>query len=208
MPKKNPNQISLFPEAVYEYFVLLSPSDAIKADVDAMKEQLHEMIGLDTANRNSIAHISLYKQEGMDQAVVKSAVKKALAGQKRFMVKITGYGIYENKASKIKTLYLKIEDPTPIDNLFNLLCPPKRPAKKIERQISILDKPGKTLPKAKTINPHITIARNIDAADFDRIEDFTPFEYENEFECTSVTLLRRLSGSDKHFSPVAEIKLG
>lgn len=206
MPKKNPNQISLFPEAVYEYFVLLSPSDEIKADVDSMKQQLHEMIGLDVSNLNSVAHISLYKQAGMDAAVVKASAKKALAGQKKFTVKIGGYGIY--KSGDKHTLHLKIEDPEPIDTIFNLLCPPKRAPKKIDRQISILDRPGKTLPKPKSINPHITIARNIDTRDFERIEDFTFFEYYNEFVCESVTILRRPEGSDKHFSPVAEIKLG
>jgi len=206
MPKKNPNQISLFPETVYEYFVMLSPSDEIKEDVDAMKQQLHEMIGLDVANLNSIAHISLYKQAGMDAAVVKASAKKALAGQKKFTVKIAGHNYY--KSGEKHTLFLKIEDPAPIDTLFYLLNPPKRQPKKIDRQISILDRPGKTLPKPKSINPHITIARNIDAKDFERIEDFTFFDYHNEFVCEAVTILRRPAGSDKHFSPVAEIKLG
>ena len=206
MPKKNPNQISLFPEAVYEYFVLLSPSDEIKADVDTMKQQLHEMIGLDTANLISIAHISLYKQQGMDAAVVKAAAKKALAGQKKFTVKISGHDYFRNGDKR--TLYLKIEDPAPIDVIYNLLCPPKRPPKQINRQISILDRPGKKLPPQKSINPHITIARDIDAKDFEGIEDFTFFEYHNEFVCEAVTILRRPTGSDKHFSPVAEIKLG
>jgi 2'-5' RNA ligase len=206
MPKKNPNQISLFPEAVYEYFVLLSPSDAVIADVDNMKQQLHEMIGLDSGNLNSVAHISLYKQQGMDAAVVKSAAKKALSGQKKFPVKISGYDFF--KSGEKRTLYLKIENPEPIDAIYNLLCPPKKPAKQINRQISILDRPGKKLPPAKTINPHITIARNIDVSDFERIEDFTPFDYQNEWLCEKVTILRRPAGTDKHFSPVAEIKLG
>lgn len=206
MPKKDPNQISLFPEAVYEYFVLLSPSDAIIADVDNMKQQLHEMIGLNVANLNSVAHISLYKQQDLDAAVVKAAAKKALSGQKKFEVKVSGYDVF--KSGEKRTLYLKVENPEPIDAVYNLLCPPKKPAKQINRQISILDRPGKKLPAAKSINPHITIARNIDVADFDRIEDFSPFEYQNEWLCEKVTILRRLAGTDKHFSPVAEIKLG
>lgn len=206
MPKKDPNQISLFPEAVYEYFVLLSPSDAIIADVDNMKQQLHEMIGLDVTNLNSVAHISLYKQQGLDAAVVKAAAKKALSGQKKFEVKVSGYDVF--KSGEKRTLYLKVENPESIDAVYNLLCPPKKPAKQINRQISILDRPGKKHPAAKSITPHITIARNIDVADFDRIEDFSPFEYKNEWLCEKVTILRRLAGTDKHFSPVAEIKLG
>ncbi|KOS06786.1 hypothetical protein AM493_12705 [Flavobacterium akiainvivens] len=206
MPKKNPNQISLFPEAVYEYFVLLSPSDAVIADVDNMKQQLHEMIGLDSGNLNSVAHISLYKQEGLDAAVVKSAARRALSGQKKFPVKIAGHDFF--KSGEKRTLYLKIENPEPIDAIYNLLCPPKKPAKQINRQISILDRPGKKLPPPRTINPHITIARNIAVEDFERIEDFTPFDYQNEWLCEKVTILRRPVGTDKHFSPVTEIKLG
>lgn len=205
MAKKNPDQISLFPETVYEYFILLSPSDAIKQDVDNLKQKLHEMIGLDSINTNSIAHLSLFKRAGIDATDIIKGYKKALSGQKKFPIKLSGHGIFTH--ANTKTLYVKVEEPEPIDSIYNLLNPPKRAPKKIERQISILDKPGYKPKSPKSINPHITIARNIPIADFERIPDLTIFDYHNEWICECITILRRPFGSDKYFSPVAEIKL-
>jgi 2'-5' RNA ligase len=205
MAKKNTAQLTLFPETLYEYHVLLSPGDAIIDDVDALKQQLHEMITLQDYNLHALAHVTLMKLEGYDSMNLAAQIKAAVAGVKRFTVKLNGYDYFKN--GNERTLYLKIEDPAPIDNLAALIKPgSRRKPKKVIRQISILDKPGQK-PKAPTISPHVTIARNIAEADYERITDFTPFDYQGEWLCERIMIRRRVAGSTKGFSPYGVVKL-
>ena len=203
MAKKNNAQLTLFNENVYEYFVLLSPSDTVKEAVDGLKEQLHALIGLEDYNRRSVAHVSLFKQRATSDSQVLKLVKKVAASLEPFTIKLAGHEVLKHGGVS-RTLCLKIEDPEPINNLMVLLDP-KPVAKKSYRQTSILDK----APRAKkVIHPHVTIARNIATADFDCIEDFTAFDYNEEWLCDRITILRRLEGSTGIFSPVKEVKLG
>lgn len=203
MAKKNNAQLTLFNENVYEYLVLLSPADVIKEAVDGLKEQLHELIGLEDYNRRSVAHISLFKQRATTDNQVLKMVKKVAASVAPFTIKLDGHEVMKHGGVS-RTLCLKIEDPASINNLMRLLDPKPAP-KRSYRQTSILDKE----PRAKkVIHPHVTIARNIAVTDFDRIEDFTPFDYYGEWLCDSITILRRLEGSTGIFSPVKEVKLG
>jgi len=208
MPKKNPDQFSLFPETLYEYHILLSPSDAIKEDVDNLKQQLHELIGIEMRDLNSIAHITLVKAEGYESSNFPAIIKKALANERKFVIKIIGYGIFSH--GKDRTLYLKIENSDAINDLVDIIKKPhkKRVPKVINRQTSIIDKkPVKKIRKTGIV-PHITIARNIPVADLEKIEDFTPFEYTNEWICDRITIRRRIAGTDKLFTPAGEVKLG
>lgn len=203
MAKKNNAQLTLFNENVYEYFVLLSPSDAVKEAVDGLKEQLHALIGLEDYNRKSVAHVSLFKMRATADNQVLKLVKKVAASQEPFTIKLDGHEVLKHGGVS-RTLCLKIENPDPVNNLIKLLDP-KPIAKKSYRQTSILDKE----PRAKkVIHPHVTIARNIATADFDRIEDFTAFDYHDEWLCDRITILKRLEGSTGHFSPVKEVVLG
>ena len=200
----NSTQISLFPETLYEYHILLSPSDAIKDDVDNLKQALHEQIGIADRDRTSIAHISLMKMEAFESTSVKDIVKKALAGEPRLTIKINGHDHFKN--GNERTLYLKLDEPENIDRLAVAIKNPskKKAPKPKYRQTSIVDKPERK-PKL-SMTPHITIARNITEADFDKI-DFTAFEYQNEWVCDRVIIRRRLAGTDKLFSPAGEVKL-
>lgn len=207
MAKRNANtaQISLFPETLYEYHILLSPSDAIKDDVDALKQALHEAIGIADRDRTSIAHITLLKVEAFESTSMKDLVKKALAGELKFTIKVDGHADFKN--GKAHTLYLKLENPEAVDHLAVAIKNPtkKKAPKPKYRQTSIVDKPER---KAKlSMTPHITIARNISEDDFAKI-DFTAFEYQNEWVCDRVIIRRRLAGTDKLFSPAGEVKLG
>lgn len=203
MAKKNNAQLTLFNENVYEYFVLLSPSDAIKEAVDGLKEQLHALIGLEDYNRKSVAHVSLFKMRATADNQVLKLVKKVASSQEPFTIKLDGHEVLKHGGVS-RTLCLKIENPDPVNNLVELLDP-KPIAKKSYRQTSILDK----APRAKkVIYPHITIARTIPTADFDRIEDFTAFDYHDEWLCDRITILKRLEGSTGHFSPVKDVVLG
>ncbi|MCO6147369.1 2'-5' RNA ligase family protein [Flavobacterium sp. NRK1] len=203
MAKKNNTQLTLFNENVYEYFVLLSPSDTVKEAVDALKEQLHALIGLEDYNRKSVAHVSLFKTRATTDSQVLKLIKKVAAAQQPFTIKLAGHEVLKHGGAS-RTLCLKIEDPEPVNNLMALLDP-KPIAKKSYRQTSILDKPQRA---KKVIHPHVTIARTIATADFDRIEDFTPFDYHDEWLCDRITVLRRLEGTTGIFSPVKEVMLG
>lgn len=203
MAKKNTTQLSLFEETVYEYFILLSPSDAIKEAVDRLKETLHCMIGLEAYNLNSIAHISLFKTEATENAPILRMVKKIAAATEPFIISLTGHEVLRH-GNVSRTLCLKIENPDPINALIALLDPPRGP-KRSYRQTTILDKPKR--PK-KPIHPHVTVARNIPTPDFNRIEDLTVFDYNSEWLCDRITILRRVAGSAGHFSPVSEVRLG
>jgi len=206
MAKKNSAQISLFPETLYEYHVLLSPGDSIVEDVDKLKQQLHEMIGIPEHNLKSLAHITLMTLERYEDPGFITHIKAAVAGERKFTVRLNGYDYFE--AGKERTLYLKIEDPLPIDNIASLIKPgSRRKSKRTDRQISILDKPGQK-PRIPTINPHITIARNIPVTDYERIADFSPFEYSGEWVCDKIMIRRRIAGTNKSFSPYATVKLG
>lgn len=203
MAKKNNAQLTLFNENVYEYFVLLSPSDAIKEAVDGLKEQLHALIGLEDYNRKSVAHVSLFKMRATTDNQVLKLVKKVASSQEPFTIKLDGHEVLKHGGVS-RTLCLKIENPDPVNNLVELLDP-KPITKKSYRQTSILDKE----PRAKkVIHPHVTIARTIATADFERIEDFTAFDYHDEWLCDRITILKRLEGSTGHFSPVKEVALG
>ena len=209
MPKKNPDQFSLFPETLYEYHILLSPSDAIKEDVDNLKQQLHELIGIAERDRKSIAHITLLNMEAFESTDVKGLIKKAVSGFTKFTIKVTGHGTF-GKDEQPRSFYLKIEDPVPVDELASAIKNPKkkRAPKVVNRQTSIIDKPSIDKPKKLGMVPHITIARNIPFTDLEKIEDFTPFEYQNEWLCDRIVIRRRIAGTDKIFTPAGEVKLG
>lgn len=207
MAKRNATtaQLTLFPETLYEYHILLSPSDAVKDDVDNLKQQLHEQIGISEKDRTSIAHITLLKTEAFESTNMKDLVKKALAGESKFTIKVDGYDHFTHGTTR--TLYLKLENPELVDHIAVAIKNPakKRAPKPKYRQTSIIDKPERK--QKLSMVPHITIARTIAEADFERI-DFTAFEYENEWVCDRVIIRRRLANTDKLFSPAGEVKLG
>ena len=203
MAKKNNAQLTLFNDNVYEYFVLLSPSDAIKEAVDGLKEQLHALIGLENYNRNSIAHISLFKTRATSDNEVLKLVKKVASVTEPFLITLDGYETFKHGGVS-RTLALKIKDPEPIEKIYDLFFP-KPIAKRSYRQTSILDKAPR---EKKSIIPHVTIARTIATADFERIEDFTPFDYHDAWLCDRITVLKRLDGSTLPYGPVKEVVLG
>ncbi|OYQ43504.1 hypothetical protein CHU92_03325 [Flavobacterium cyanobacteriorum] len=197
MPKKNPSQFSLFPEPQYSYHILLSPPGPVKADVAGMKETLDAMIGIGIHNFTP-AHITLHTLEAAETVNIKDILKTALAGQRKFTVKMGGCEAWNH------ALVLKVANPEPVAALAAIVKAPHKAPVKVERQTSLLDRPKR--PKA-IITPHITIARGLAEDDLNRIEDFAPFDYRNEWLCDRVTIVRRKSDSNGRFVKYAEIKL-
>ncbi len=197
MPKKNPAQISLFPEPQYHYHILLSPPEAIDADVQGMTKTLDGMIGIPAYNFTK-AHLTLHDMEAPESVNIKDLLKTALAGQRRFTVKISGYDNWNH------ALVLKIENPEPVAALADIVKAPHKAPLKTERQTSILDKPKRT---RLSITPHITIARGLTEAALDTIGDFSAFDYTNEWVCDRVTILSLRKDSTGKYLKYAEIKL-
>ena len=155
MPKKDPGQFTLFPETLYEYHILLSPGGSVIEDVDNLKQQLDSMIGLAPHNLSSIAHITLHNFVAYESVNVKDDVKKAVAGLKSFTIKLAGHAHFEQ--GRERTLYLKIDNPQPIDALAERIISPKKARKEAVRQTSILDNP-RSKPKApKSSNPTLPL---------------------------------------------------
>ncbi|MFL9844240.1 2'-5' RNA ligase family protein [Flavobacterium rhizosphaerae] len=206
MPKKDPAQTSLFPEQLFEYHVLISPTDEVIEHVDMLKARLNDIIDIGAFNIKSIAHISLFKYEAYQSVNVKEVFTKgaALSEIMPFLIKIEGCKVFS--AGDSRSLVLEIINPQPIDYLAALLNPAKkRKPKKPVKQTSILDKPVK---KPATIHPHITIARNIAAEELALVTDLSAFDYKAEFLCDRITILKRPAGTTRHFSPGGYIKLG
>lgn len=178
MPKKNPAQISLFPEPQYHYHILLSPPDAVNDDVQEMKKRLNEMIGIPPHNFTR-AHITLHDAEAPQSVDMKALLKTALAGQRKFTVKISGLHKWE------KILALRLENPDRIAELAAIVKAPHKTPVKTERQTSILDKPK----RKPSMTPHITLARGLSEGALDSIEDFSAFGYAKEWVCDRVTVL-------------------
>jgi 2'-5' RNA ligase len=200
MPRKNTAQLTLFPETKYEYHVFVSPPKNVVDEVKGLKESLKAMIGLAPYNETP-AHITLAAFDAYESADVKENIRNAVAGIKSFPIKVHGHSTFENS----NTLHLKISNPDYLDEIASRIKSQKK-AKKESRQTSILD--SKRQPKRKPlIMPHITIARNIPRDDYERIGDFSAFEYCTEWICDRVTVRRRISGSDLNFKAYAEIKL-
>lgn len=165
-------QILLFPPPqLTEYFVLLSPSEEIKKETTKLKKKLYKMIGRETENSKSVAHISLFKTKWEHDKHVLERVRKSISEQKEFSVSINGTDVYDH-GTKAKTLYLKVENPKPIQSLYE--------AFKEEFKIK------------NGFNPHLTIEQNIPLADFEKIqENLDVFNYKNEWICDKVTILKK-----------------
>ena len=150
---------------------MISPSDEIKSETKKLKKKLYKMIGRETENKNSVAHISLFKTKWEKDKHVVDRVRKSIADQKEFSVSINGTAIYDH-GTKAKTLYLKVENLKPIQSLYE--------AFKDEFKIK------------GSLNPHLTIEQNIPVSDFQKIQDsLEAFNYKSEWICNKVTILKK-----------------
>jgi len=165
-------QFLLFPPPkLSEYAIMLSPSDEIKSETKKLKKKLYKMIGRETENNKSVAHISLFKTKWEQDKHVLERVRKSIADQKEFSVTINGTDVYDH-GTKAKTLYLKVENPKPIQSLYE--------AFKEEFKIK------------SSLNPHLTIEQNIPIIDFQKIQDnLEVFNYKGEWICNKVTILKK-----------------
>lgn len=155
----------------YEYFVLLSPDETIRAKTKARKKELHAEIGLSLENRTSVAHISLFKfMDLQDEDRIRLLLRQALDEVQSFQVDIDGLEVFDHGYKK--SLVLTFKKPAPIEELNSRL----------------LEEFGGRQVK---ITPHLTIARSVPNRDFSRIADPSGYFFSGGFLCSKVTVLRR-----------------
>lgn len=171
MAKVKYKQPTLFklPE-LQDYFVLISPSEEVKNETKKLKNKLYKIIGRKTENEYSIAHISLFKtQYEMDNHLLEK-LRKSLADVKPFTIAVNEADVFFHGATK-KTLYLKIENPKPIQVLFETI--------------------GEEFKFRKEIVPHLTIEKALPINDFDKLgNDLSAFNYKSDWICDRITVLK------------------
>lgn len=169
-----------------EYFVLISPTDEIKSDIKKLKNKVYKIIGRKTENEYSVAHISLFKTKyEMDNHLLEK-LKKALAEVKPFSILTSEADVFLHGTTK-KTLYLKIENPKPIQALFETL--------------------GEEFKFRKEILPHLTVEQNLTVADFDKLgTDLSVFNYKSEWICDRITVLK-MNPKKGNYKVIEEILL-
>lgn len=187
MAKVKYKQPTLFPlTELQDYFVLISPTDEIKAETKKLKNKLYKIIGRKTENEYSVAHISLFKTKYEIDNHILEKLKKALADVKPFTISTNEVDVFSHGTTK-KTLYLKIENPKPIQALFETI--------------------GEEFKFKKEILPHLTIEQNLPIADFEKIEnDLTAFNYKSEWTCDRITVLK-MNPKKGNYKVIEEILL-
>lgn len=172
MAKARYKQPTLFqlPE-LQEYLILIVPNDEVKSETKKLQNKLYKIIGRKTENEYAIAHIPLFKTKYEKDSHVSEKLKKAMAELKPFLIATSEVDVFSHGAAK-KTLYIKIDNPKPIQALFETL--------------------GEEFKFKKEILPHLTLEKNLPVADFEKIgTDLSAFHYESEWLCDRITLLKR-----------------
>jgi 2'-5' RNA ligase len=173
------DQLSLFNEpaqkikkAVYEYFFLISPDQAIRDAVRYLKKRLNAEVHIDSGDLHSVPHISLFKTRTTDPLFNIDPFAAALSKSHAFEIQITGLGAFEQYNRK-KTFYLKLKEQDIISSIF----------------YTLLECRGD---KSQTdFTPHLTIARNISEGQLSWIQNLNDYNFKGEFFCTAITVLKR-----------------
>ena len=161
-------QLLLFPPPeLNDYLIVVSPPLEIKKETKKLNDKLNKMIGTKSTHN---AHISLFSQAWEKDNHLLERLKKAIADVKSFPVSLNGVEVFSHGTKK-KTVYLKVENPKPIQQLYE--------ACKSELKIR------------KEFVPHLTIEKNIPIADFEKIQnDLGMFNHQCEWTCDRITVLR------------------
>jgi len=161
-------QILLFPPPeLNDYLVVISPTLEIKKETKKLNTKLNKMIGNEGTH---YAHISLFNQAWEEDKHLLERLRKALSDVNAFPVTINGVDVFSHGTKK-KTVYLKVENPKPIQQLYE--------ACKSELKLK------------KDFTPHLTIEKNIPIANFEKIQnDLNIFNHQCEWTCDRITVLK------------------
>ena len=151
-----------------EFFLVISPSQTIMDYVSYLKREIKKIVGHNYPSAFAKAHISLFKYPDHHTESFLYQVDSEVSRQKAFHVHVRDLGVFKHGANG--TIYLNIEHKSPICDLVELWT-------------------------RKTINPHITIARNLEPNDFIKAREIVKdISYENDFICDRITVLKKTRG--------------
>jgi 2'-5' RNA ligase len=133
-----------------------------------------------------LAHISLVEfKSGLEESRILEKSTMALKNMTKFSVNVNGHFVFAHGATR--SLVLQLQEEKHIEGMANLL--------RTEFYEKIASK-----------KPHLTIARSIPVKSFETIaDDLSSYNYEDEFLCSSVTILRKPIGVNKRYSKMHEI---
>lgn len=169
----------------YEFFLLISPSYAIKEKVAEKKHQLHREIGISNENLRSTAHISLFKfLNPYPEDFLRDTIKRSVQFLRPFTLEIDKLQVYDHNYTKSMVLKFKndLELKKMRQNLFRALS--FHPAE---------------------FDPHLDIARSIPVDDFNKINDLGDYLIEGKFECNKITVLKKPLNSKQKYEVFGDI---
>src|SRR6478736_2488006 len=147
------------------FFLIISPPKNVEEFVFSLKKRLRKKLGHGFQGEYSKAHISLFKYEDRHNESLLYLFQSIACHFPSFDIQIHDCAIFTHGESG--TIYLKIPFDHKICALAEALCGAK-------------------------INPHITIARNINPEDFKIAWDMLKnISFNEHFECDRITVLRR-----------------
>jgi hypothetical protein len=156
-----------------DFLILLSPSDKVKEIVQQHKFYAADVIG-NHESMHSIAHISIRKMVRQKTFLTEPGI---LAFRKRLclippvILTIDGFD-YFNHGEEFKTIYARIRSTPEISQWFKML--------------------KKHLYMKEFMVPHITIARNVPVADFNKLwPHFKAINWTETFTVNELTVLQR-----------------
>ncbi|MDR6967721.1 2'-5' RNA ligase [Flavobacterium arsenatis] len=163
-------QILLFPPPeLKDYLVVISAPIEIHNEIKKINDKLHKIIASKEKGRFK-AHITLFNSAWEQDNHLLERLKKVISDANSFPVLINGVDIFSNGTKK-KTVYLKIENPKPIQKLYEAF----RTELKIKKEFT----------------PHLTIEKNLPIADFEKIQnDLSSFNHQCEWVCDRITVLK------------------
>ena len=179
-------QILLFPPPeLNDYLIVISAPIEINNDVKKLNDKLHKIIASKEKGKFK-AHITLFNSAWEQDHHLLERLKKSISDVTSFPILVNGVDIFSHGTKK-KTVYLKIENPKPIQKLYE--------AFKSELKIK------------KEFTPHLTIEKNLPIPDFEKIQnDLSLFNHQCEWICDRIMVLK-FNKKNNSYKLVEEILL-
>lgn len=176
MKKIDKNQLDLFgPQVWYEYLLIISPDKEVTDAIALRKQKVSSLVGSDVAYLNSIAHISMLEFLHTEHEMIIKRLKEILAKQSGFIVRLKGTD-YLGPSPDSKTLVIKVSEKSLI--------------------LTLTDKLKDIIGRGKKSTPHLTVVGNISSKNHQILNaQLDQIDFEGEFLCNGVTVLRRLKDS-------------
>ena len=156
-----------------ETFVIISPPESILRDISYLKKSIAEVLDSNYEGRFSKAHISLLKYRDLHIDNELYNINNRLTKLRPFTLYIKDFDILHH--GDHRSICLNVINKNPVMELAELLT-------------------------GREIHPHITIAKNLSPADFNKVwSAIKRVTYSTHFRCDHITVLKRNSGPWRHY---------